>query len=97
VLLVLGALVVAAGLAAPVEAVAIAQLGLYGIVCGLVAWVLYLMYGGRRQPSVSTIATASITRDASGSHRPSTLVPAHVGGVSTNAPTISIELTDSNV
>lgn len=97
VLLVMGALVVAAGLAAPVEAVSIAQLGLYGMVCGLVAWVLYLMYGGRRQPSVSTIATASITRDASGSHRPSTLVPAHVGGVSTNAPTISIELTDSNV
>lgn len=97
VLLVLAAVVAVVGLAAPVEAVAIAQLGLYGMVCGLVAWVLYLMYGGRRTPAVSTIATPTITRDASGSHRPSTLVPSHVGGVSTNAPTVSIELTDSNV
>ena len=76
---------------------AVAQLGLYGIVCGLVAWVLYLLYGGRKQPTGSTLAAPSITRDASGSHRPSTLVPAHIGGVSTNAPTVSIELTDSNV
>ncbi|WP_252855305.1 hypothetical protein [Aeoliella straminimaris] len=89
-------LVMAIGLAVPTTMVFVAQLGLYGVVCGLLAWLLYLLYGGRNREISTRRSSSVLLQEASGSHRPSTLVPVHTGSASTNAPTISVELTDSN-
>lgn len=95
-LLIGATLLLAFGLAAPDTMVRVAQLGLYGVVCGLLAWVLYLLYGGRTNDLSTRRSSGTMMHDASGSHRPSTLVPLHTGSVSSAAPTVSVELTDSN-
>ncbi|WP_425396136.1 hypothetical protein [Aeoliella sp.] len=89
-------LLMALGVAAPTTMVRVAQFGLYGAVCGLAAWVLYLLYGGRKREPTTRRLSGSALQEASESQRPSTLVPLHTGSVSTNAPTVSVELTDSN-
>lgn len=95
--LILLATIATAGLAAPQVVAVVAPLGLYGLVCVIAGWILYLLFGGR-QPATSTSSVSSSGRtDASGSHRQSTLLPLQAGSVSTNAPTVSVELTDSNV
>ena len=88
---------VAASLMAPQLAAALAPFGFFGLVCALLMWVLTVMYGPRPLSTPTTVHSAS-ARTEPDTHPPSTLVPTGPGGAaSTNAPTVSMELTDSNV
>lgn len=102
---VLGAVCVlaAVGLAAPRLTASIARLGLYGVLCGIATWVLWLLFGVRSPRTVTMTPSHSPRGDASSLQRPSNLVPLATGsqsmssaGVSSNAPTVSLEWTDSN-
>ncbi len=93
VLLLAAAALLIAGLAVPPLAAALAPLGLYGLVCGLFMWVLMVMYGPQKSPSAKSGAPAL---DPSGTHRSSAILPLGSATVSSNAPTVSVELADSN-
>lgn len=93
----------AIGLAAPQWTASVARLGLYGVLCGLATWVLWLMFGIRTPQTTAATPSGSIRGDASSFQRASNLVPLASGsqsmsstGASTNAPTVSLEWTDSN-
>lgn len=90
------AAIAAAGLAAPQLVVVVAQLGFYGVICAIVGWLLYLLFGAR-EPETPITSLSNVGRvEVSGSHRQSSIIPLQAGSVSSNAPTVSVELTDSN-
>ena len=86
----------ATGIAAPQLAATIAPLGLFGLICGLLMWVLLVMFGPRPSTTSTTWSDGSQHAEVSGTHRSSTILPLEAGQASSNAPTVSIELADSN-
>ncbi len=91
------AIVATAGLAAPQLTATIAPLGLYGLVCGLLVWALSVMYGPR-SPVISTAHEPDSHRAMPlGTQPASSIVPLGSGAISSNAPTVAVEMADSNV
>lgn len=88
------AVIVLAGIAVPQAAVLVGQFGLFGGVCGVVAALLYLLV--RRATLAARAARSSVSHSAA-TNRGSTVAPIYSGPISTNAPTVSMEMTDSNV
>lgn len=94
-ILVAGLLVAAAaGLAMPEFAMLVGQFGLFGGLCSLVAALLYLLVQRSTPPK---LAPSTVTTELAGSKRGSTVGPLYSGPISTNAKTVSMEMTDSNV
>jgi len=91
-----GGLLIAAtaGLAMPELSMLVGQFGLLGGLCGLVAALLYLLVQRSVPPK---LAPSTTTTELTGSQRGSTLSPLYSGPISTNAKTVTMEMTDSNV
>ncbi|WP_145251881.1 hypothetical protein [Aeoliella mucimassa] len=96
VLLVVLVAVAAVGVAYPQHVGMLSRFGLLGVLCGLLAWLIALMYPRPAVANSTATQTATARPDRSGSHRPSTMLPITGGQASTNAQTIAIEVNEPN-
>ena len=83
------------GLAYPQQISTLTRFGVFGAGCGLLAWLIVLMYPRHNVPGSTITHSPSARADRSGSHGPTMVLPS-AGHVSTNAPTVAVEVNESH-